>query len=224
MPFADANLRYSLLMRSALAILALLVAAAGSADSRAPGGIFLAGEPLRVAADGFPKFTDRQIRGSAASTRAGLARWVSTTDGRRLFDYFTSWEYEIVVTEDESESGMGRAPQPGIATMVGAGDKTRRKFYELIINPAPRSIPEGLAAFPGQATRPADLVAATWAGEMLHIYFYSLGVLLPHHGRRDFQEQWASVAAQLGFPSMEHGQSEPDEGSWRRSRRSRGSW
>jgi hypothetical protein len=223
LPFGNPNLRYSLPMRFAL-VLSFVVAAAAAAESRAPGGIFLAGEPLRVASDGSLRFTDRQIRGSATSTRAGLARWMATADGRRLFDYFTSWEYEVVVTEDASEAGMGRAPQPGIATMVSAGDRTRRKIYELIINPSPRSIPDGLSAFPGQATTPADLIAAAWAGEMLHVYFYSLGVLLPHHGRRDFQEQWTSVAAQLGFPAMEHGQSEPEEGSWRRSRRSRGTW
>jgi hypothetical protein len=209
-------------MRRALIVLALILATSSlAAESRAPGGIFLAGEPVRAAADGAVRFTDRQLRESAASIRAGLLRWTATEDGRRLFDYFSTAEYEVVVVEDQYETGIGRAPQPGIATMIGANDRAVRKVYELILNPAPAVIPESLRAFPGQATTPVDLIAAAWAGEMLHIYFYSRGVLLPHHGRADFQERWTSVAAQLGFPGMEHGGMERDERSWRRSRRSR---
>lgn len=39
---------------------------------------------------------------------------------------------------------------------------------------------------------------------MLHIDFYSQGIVLPHHGRADFQRAWREVARQLGFPGLEH--------------------
>jgi hypothetical protein len=62
-------------------------------------------------------------------------------------------------------------------------------------------------------------MAAAWAGEMLHIDFYSQGISLPHHERADFQEQWRLVAGELGFPMLPH---EEDRGQGiRLSRRGR---
>jgi len=55
-----------------------------------------------------------------------------------------------------------------------------------------------------QPATAADQMAAAWAGEMLHIYFYSTGISLPHHQRADFQQEWHLMAAELGLPNMPH--------------------
>ena len=47
-------------------------------------------------------------------------------------------------------------------------------------------------------------MAAAIAGEMLHVDFYSRGISLPHHQRRDFQAEWRDTARQLGYPDMKH--------------------
>ena len=62
----------------------------------------------------------------------------------------------------------------------------------------------------GEPTTPAQVMAAAWAAEMLHIDFYSRGISLPHHSRTDFQTEWREVARQLGFPYLAHGD-ESDE-------------
>jgi hypothetical protein len=112
----------------------------------------------------------------------------------------------VHVIEDAEEHGVGRAPQPGIATMVATADRETRKTYELILNPAPRLVPEGTTVLPDQPTTAEEIIAAAWAAEMLHVWFYAQGHMLPHHERADFQKAWRSVAAQLGFPAMTHGE------------------
>jgi hypothetical protein len=164
----------------------------------------LAGEPVRFDAHSMPRFTDNQIRNSADATRAGLARWAATEQGRKLIAYFSSREFRITITEDSSEMGAGRAPQPGLATLVAANDHSRTKNYELILNPAFFKLPDGMEPLPNQPATPADMMAIAWAGEMLHIYFYAQGISLPHHQRADFQEQWQTVAAELGMPAVRH--------------------
>src|SRR5437867_2228067 len=151
-----------------------------------------------------PRFTDNQIRKTSEATRAGLARWASTEQGRKLIAYFSNREFRVTVTEDLDEMGAGRAPQPGLATLVAAQDHKRTKNYELILNPAFFKLPTGMDPLPNQPSTPADMMAVAWAGEMLHIYFYSQGISLPHHPRSDFQEQWQTVAVELGMPAVRH--------------------
>ncbi len=164
----------------------------------------LAGERIRFDAELRPQFTDNQVRNSAEATRAGLAKWAATEHGRKLILYFSSREYRIEVTEDSGESSAGRAPQPGIAALAAASDHKKTKVYNLILNPTFFQLPKGMTPLPNQPTTPADVMAAAWAGEMLHIYFYSQGVSLPHHQRSDFQEEWRFIAAELGMPALLH--------------------
>jgi hypothetical protein len=167
--------------------------------------ILLGGEPLHRDANGLVRFTDAQLRNTAAATRDGLVLWAATAHGRRLLDRFSRGEYKVVVIEDVDEEGQGRAPQPGIFTLAAAGDPTKIKVYELILNPTSRDVPgRGTPALGGPVTT-ADKMAATWAGEMLHLDFYARGITLPHHQRTDFQETWREMAAELGFPGMTHG-------------------
>lgn len=166
-------------------------------------GLFLLNEPLVF--DGTtPRFSHEQSRRTSPATRDGLRRWAETAQGRMLLSRFSQSDYRIVVVEDGAERGMGRAPQPAMGTMLSAGDGKRLKVYQLVLNPAFAVVPgAGKRIFrePGTA---AELMAAAWAGEMLHIYFYSQGIVLPHHGRADFQRQWQEVAAELGFPALPH--------------------
>lgn len=164
----------------------------------------LAGERVRFDAELRPQFTENQISNSAEATRAGLARWAATGQGRRLIAYFNNKEYKIIITEDSSENGIGRAPQPGIATLIAASDHSKVKAYELILNPRFFSVPRGMAPLPNQPATPSDMMALAWAGEMLHIYLYSEGISLPHHQRSDFQEEWSVMASELGMPAMKH--------------------
>lgn len=166
--------------------------------------LLLAGEPVRFDGKMTPQFTDNQLRNTAESTRAGLTKWAATPHGRRLMARFNSSEYEIRVAEDAGEDGAGRAPQPGIAELVQAGDHSRRKIYRLILNPR-FNLPKGFQPFPSpRPARPADVMAAAWAAEMLHIDFYARGISLPHHRRTDFQEEWRELAAEIGFPLLTH--------------------
>ena len=52
--------------------------------------------------------------------------------------------------------------------------------------------------------------------EMLHIYFYSQGISLPHHERSDFQDEWRAVAAELGMPGVTHNDDDELRGQHRR--------
>ncbi len=166
--------------------------------------ILLAGERIRLDAELRPQFTENQIQNSAPATRAGFSKWVATEQGRRLIRYFDSSEFEIRIIEDGDESGLGRAPQPGLATLIAASDHSKRKIYEVILNPAYFKMPADMEPLPNQPASAADVMAIAWAGEMLHIYFYAQGISLPHHPRNDFQEQWREVARQLGMPTVRH--------------------
>lgn len=164
----------------------------------------LAGERIAFDADLAPHFTDRQNRESALETRTGFARWAATENGRRLIARFNAQEYEIVVAENSDEVGAGRAPQPALATLVAANDRAALKSYAVILNPA-FHVPKGKIVFPtSQPATQTDMMAAAWAGEMLHVDFYSRGISLPHHQRADFQEEWRVIAGQLGYPDMKH--------------------
>ncbi len=164
---------------------------------------FLAGERIKFDERLRPQFTQNQLRNSFEETRAGLVRWAATNHGQKLITWFSRSDCEVVITEDSNESGPGRAPQPAIATLIAASDRSTLKIYEVILNPVFYKLPDGLRPL-GRPATPADMMAAAWAGEMLHIYFYSNGISLPHHPRTDFQKEWESMAAELGFPGLRH--------------------
>src|SRR5437899_8220627 len=102
---------------------------------RNPHAFVLAGERIRFDANLQPQFSDRQIRESAEATRAGLAKWASTDHGRRFIARFNRDEYEVLITENWMEEGIGRAPEPGLATLAAASDRSKIKTYEVILNP-----------------------------------------------------------------------------------------
>lgn len=174
-------------------------------------GFVLAGESIPFDAGLRPQFTEHQVRTTSLATRDGFAKWTATPEGKSIVRRFHETEREVHVFESDLETGIGRAPQPGFATLLYAGDRTRRKRYDLILNPAlagqyskPSELDLGLPRTPG------DVMAVAWAGEMLHIDFYADGIPLPHHRRADFQERWRAVAVALGFPLVDHA---TDEGS-----------
>ena len=169
-----------------------------------PRAFILAGERIIFDANLRPQFTENQIRRTAPEIRSGFARWAATENGRKLVARFNAKEYEIVVAEDPTEEGAGRAPQPALATLVAAGDHAAFKSYAVILNPELR-VPKGKVVFPSmQPATQTDMMAAAWAGEMLHVDFYSRGISLPHHQRADFQDEWRAIARQLGYPDMKH--------------------
>jgi hypothetical protein len=168
------------------------------------GVFFMAAEPLQFDEQLQPRFTDNQVMNTNAATRAGLVRWAATAEGRDILSYFASDEYLIAISEDSGEEGLGRAPQPGLATLLAAGDHSRRKTYELVLNPTFFRMPKGMTPMLNEPSTPADMMAIAWAGEMLHIYFYAQGISLPHHERPDFQRRWHRVAGQLGLPMVTH--------------------
>jgi hypothetical protein len=170
----------------------------------AAGAIFLAGERIAFDAREQPRFTQRQIRSTDEATRSGLVRWAATAEGRKLIDYFTRGPFSLDVVEDLTDAGAGNAPQPGLATLVAANDPAVVKTYVMFLNPASFNLPTGMTPMAGQPATAADMMAAAWAAEMLHVYFYTRGIVLPHHQRHDFQLQWQRIAAELGFPGLEH--------------------
>jgi hypothetical protein len=164
----------------------------------------LAGERIPFDSELRPHFTPKQIATTTPEILAGFVRWASTPAGRRLIARFNAKEYEIVIAENVGEGGAGRAPQPALATLVSANDRAAFKSYAVILNPAFR-ITKGRNIFPSsQPSTQADMMAAAWAGEMLHVDFYSRGISLPHHQRSDFQDEWRIVARELGYPDMKH--------------------
>lgn len=171
--------------------------------------ILLAGEPVRF--DPAPRFTVRQLRHITPQTRAGLARWAATEHGRMLINALDAKEYDVVVLEDGGDQSAGNAPPPGIATLAAAGDHSRVKSYVVVLNPDFYGEAKGMTPLPTQAATRAELMSAAWAAEMLHVWFYTQGISLPHHPRRDFQEMWQAMAVELGFPTMRH----DDEGEAR---------
>jgi hypothetical protein len=188
---------------SLVSLAALLALGTGFRETLKPRAFYLAEEPIDFDRALHPLFTDHQLRGSAASTRAGLQRWASTETGRRLIAYFSTSEFRVSVIEKLDEDGAGRAPQPGIAMLVAAADHTKVKRYDLILNPD-YGKSKGFDPMPGTPSTQSDMMAVAWAAEMLHIYYYSRGISLPHHERADFQEEWHAVAAELGFPALRH--------------------
>lgn len=168
--------------------------------------IYLASENVRFDATLRPRFSEHQIASTSASTREGLARWAATAEGRAIIERLEADDREVTVLEDANERGAGRAPQPATATLIAFEDREQLKRYTLILNPALAAQYDNPAALDlGHARNAADVMAAAWAAEMLHIDFYTRGIPLPHHGREDFQLRWLNVAAQLGFPLMTHG-------------------
>jgi hypothetical protein len=204
----------TLVMHPAFAIFLALLTNVAADHS----GFRLAGERIRFDSMLQPQFTNSQVKNTSDATRAGLSKFASTEYGQRLIRRFSTSEYEIVVTEDADESGTGRAPQPGIATLAAASDRSRLKTYDLILNPTTFHLPKGVTALPWhEPASAADVMAVAWAGEMLHIDFYSKGISLPHHQRPDFQDEWRILAEELGFPTLTH--DDGDEGSLRPRRR-----
>ncbi len=147
------------------------------------------------------------IENCSAATRDGFARWAATEHGRAIISHLDG---QIVVAEDANEGGAGRAPEPGIATLSSIGTRV----YSVILNPN-FALPPGMVPLPNQPATPADMMAAAWAGEMLHVAFYTRGISLPHHQRDDFQSEWQAVAAELGFPALRHNDDD-ERGHWRR--------
>ena len=178
----------------------------------------LAGEPVRFDAALHPQFTAAQVAATAPSTRDGLTRWAASDQGKTLIAWFAANSCEISVSEDTGEQGLGRAPQPGLATLVAARDQARRKQFELVLNPQYFKIPADMTPLPDEPSTPADIMAAAWAGEILHIWFYARGISLPHHHRADFQRAWREVARQLGMPNLTHDDDDGREWRWRRAR------
>lgn len=171
--------------------------------------IYLASESIRFDEATRPVFSKHQIASCAESTRAGLEKWAATAEGRAILARLRKDEYEVTIVEDATEPGIGRAPHPNAATLIAS--ETQLKRYTLVLNPALAAQYDNPAAIDlGLPRTPADVMAAAWAAEMLHIEFYSRAIPLPHHGREDFQERWRTVALQLGFPRLEHG-TEHDE-------------
>lgn len=200
-------------VRLPLAVMAVLVFGTGFRETLPSRAFVLANEP--VVFDGMqPRFSEHQLLGSAASTRAGLARWAATESGRRIVERFNTREFRVTVVERTDENGLGRAPEPSIGTLVDAADHAKVKNYALILNPDAGTI-HGFEPMAGTPFSPSDMMAIAWAAEMLHIEFYSEGISLPHHNRADFQEKWRAVAAELGFPSLRHDDSVDGEGSRR---------
>jgi hypothetical protein len=181
----------------------LLTISQASAPFAAP-GIVLGGERVKFDVRLAPRFTPDQIRNTADATRAGLVRWAATRQGRQLIQFFVDNECLITVTEELDDDALGKAPQPGLATLVAASDRSRTKFYKVALNPHTPLPSEKMKALSKQPLTASDLMAAAWAGEMLHVAFYARGISLPHHARADFQDEWRAVAEELGFPGLIH--------------------
>lgn len=164
-----------------------------------------AGEQLQLDERFQPRFTEHQLRTTAASTREGFAKWAATPEGRAILAHFRADDLVVDAMESAAEPSLGRAPEPGMATLLAAHDARQVKRYELILNPHIAGEYDRADAIRlGEPATPADVMATAWAGEMLHIEFYSRGIQLPHHQRADFQSRWHAVAEQLGFPLMRH--------------------
>jgi len=207
-------------MRAAIAAVLLVVSAATASKislqtATNETGFRLAGEGIRFDANARPEFTEDQIRYSAEATRSGLLKWAATPGGRSMIRRFDSAEYAVTVREDGQGAGAGSAPQPALATLVAATDHTKTKAYDLILNPT-FGLPKGVISLSGEPSTPADMMAAAWAAEMLHIDFYARGISLPHHSRADFQSEWHVMATELGFPNLPHeDESERPPRQWR---------
>lgn len=183
--------------------------------------LILAGQAVRFDTRMRPQFTAVQIGRTSEATRDGLAKFAATEFGRRIIESFAGAEYRITVEEEPVKDGIGLAPEPGIATLVSAHDHARRKSYQLILDPFVfPEMPKGMHPLAEMPASPADVMALAWAGEMLHIWFYAQGISLPHHPRLDFQDDWSTIAAELGMPAVRHDDGEPPfRRAWFRGRR-----
>lgn len=150
-----------------------------------------------------PHFTANQIESTPPAIREGLALYTATERGCATARRFDAREYEIDVFEDDLDHSTGEAPPPGLATLLAANDHKTLKKYDLILNPSFQRNSEKVV-FDDEPNTPARMMAAAWAAELLHIDFYSRGISLPHHTRNDFQDEWHELARQLGFPRLEH--------------------
>ena len=164
----------------------------------------LAGQRVEFDASMRPQYTQHQIEVVSDATRKGLALWARTEQASTLIQKFSKSEYAIVVEEDLNEPSPGRAPQPGIAMLMAAGDHSTKKTYSMILNPSFFRVTKDQAHFADEPGSPADVMAAAFAAEMLHIDFYARGISLPHHERPDFQREWRAIAAGLGMPALRH--------------------
>ena len=165
---------------------------------------------MQFDADLRPQYTQHQIATVSDATRQGLALWARTEQGTKLIRRYSTGEYAIVVEEDFHEPSPGRAPQPGLATLVAAGDHAKKKTYSIVLNPSFFRVTKDQAHFVDQPKSSADVMAAAFAAEMLHVDFYARGISLPHHDRPDFQREWRAIASALGMPSLTH----DDEDAW----------
>jgi hypothetical protein len=190
----------------------LIVVAFVLAALRADAAIIVGGEAVRFDAKHAAQFSAAQLRGASPATLSGLARVAATPHGAMLVDFFARREFNVYLIEDGAEDGAGRAPQPGLATLLAVRDHSVVKSYDLILNPVRFTLPHLTTPLPNQAASATDLMAAAWGAELLHIYFYARGISLPHHERDDFQELWRAIAAELGFPALRHGEDEEREG------------
>jgi hypothetical protein len=179
--------------------------------------ILLGGEPVRFDANFRIEFSDQQLRTTAAATRAGLVRWAATNHARELLAEMLRTHGRINAVEMLDHTGIGSAPEPGIATFAALADRSKLKTYTLLINPTPLNIPADMRPMGNVPATTADFMTLAWAAEMLHIQFYARGIRLPHHERNDFQEAWQALAAELQFPTVTHGD-EDHGGRWRQAR------
>ena len=140
----------------------------------------------------------------------GLRAFASTPKGCEMIRRFDTREYNVEVSEEVLDNSTGEAPPPSIATIINAVDHSKTKSYELILNPDFKRTTE-IVVFTDEPVTPAQMMAAAWAAEMLHIEYYARGISLPHHARADFQEEWRELARQLGFPRLAHGADTEDE-------------
>jgi hypothetical protein len=171
-------------------------------------GLILLNEELTFSDDCKPSFTFEQTRRTTEATREGLALWARTPTGCAMIKQFSRPDYRVFIVEDGAERGMGRAPQPAIGTMISYDSQTSVKVYQIILNPHFARLPRADVQPFDEPKTAAELMSAAWAGEMLHLSFYARGIVLPHHGRADFQREWQRIAAELGYPALEHADSQ----------------
>lgn len=188
---------------------AALLTLAISTAVPATNGIHLAGERVAFDAEGHPRFTARQRDLTSEAVREGLEKWAATPSGRSLIARFNSGPYRVMV-DDRPDVAVGRAPEPGMATLLAANDPHQTKTYSVILSPKPKLEIGATPIRSDEAIEPSDVMAAAWAAELLHVDFYARGVPLPHHDRRDFQKAWRTVAEELGFPMLKHGDDSED--------------
>lgn len=204
---SDYNRRSLRVLRiAAFACCTLLVTHGGEAFRIPPvmSALMMANEPVWFDNYERPQFTANQTTQTAAATRDGVARWAQTPHGRMLLARLNPREFQVTIVEDPWEEGAGKAPQPGLATLLAAPNHAVMKSYEIILNPMYGNYARA-GSIRGMPSSQSDLTSLACAGEMLHVEFYARGISLPHHSRDDFQREWREIANELGFPTVPHG-------------------